>query len=338
MQPYKTVIIGCGSIGANKPDKIDFPDSTNILTHAHAVYRHPRTELLGIVDTDNQKLMTAKEKWKPQLTVRAYGDILSHDGKAPDIVIVAVPTKYHYEILHEIFISGPLPKLIITEKPFCSKLNLAKAITESYSEQNVPIMIDYIRRYAAKYQEIKWQIDKGHFGKVLNARVLYTRGLRHEGCHAIDLMRYFFGECTMVENLSGLTIFDRIENDLFDRVEDDLSKPVWFNFEKCESVIFQPCNGKKYGIFEIDISFEQGRLRFIDNGLQVEFYPINAENEWGQKSLDYNLTTVIRQETGLNTALYNLIDNAVNFLDRKQDLICTAEDGIKVHEILEGLR
>jgi predicted dehydrogenase len=330
MQPYKAVIIGCGSIGANKPDKIDFPDSANILTHAHAVYRHPRTELLGIVDTDNQKLMTAKAKWSPQLAVRSYDEILSAEGKAPDIIIMAVPTKYHYDVLHEIFLSTLLPKLIIAEKPFCPESNQARAITESYSGQNVSIMIDYIRRYAAKYQEIKKKIDNNDFGKALNARVLYTRGLKHESCHGIDLLRYFFGECTTAQNLSGLTIFDR--------TEDDLSKPVWFNFEKCENVIFQPCNGRQYGIFEIDICFEQARLRFIDNGLQVEVYSINPENEWGHKSLDYNLTTVIRQETGLNTALYNLIDNAVNFLDGKQDLICTAEDAIKVHEILEKLK
>ena len=76
-------------------------------------------------------------------------------------------------------------------------------------------------------------------------------------------------------------------------------------------------------------------MRFIDNGLYVEHYHINEENEWGHKSLDYSLTSTIRKETGLTTASYNVIDNAVQFLDGKEDLICTIEDAIKVHEILD---
>ena len=49
MSIYKVSIIGCGSIGANKPDHIDSPITENILTHAHAVYHHQKTELFALV-------------------------------------------------------------------------------------------------------------------------------------------------------------------------------------------------------------------------------------------------------------------------------------------------
>ncbi len=334
MKTYNVAIIGCGSIGALKPDHIDYPGSPNILTHANAVDRHLKTKLMAIVDTNLDSLHAAADKWCPQIAAKSFDEIII-GNKLPDIVIVATPTEIHYEILNSLICQENSLKLIIAEKPFCSNFNEANLITEQAKEKctdgrrKIPIMIDYIRRFAPKYQEIKKQIDSGMFGKALNCRVLYTRGLRHEGCHAIDLMRYFFGECKGFYN-PDVEIIDRDEN--------DPTVEIIGTFEKCESVIFQPCDGRKYGIFEIDICFEKCRLRFIDNGLYIEKYPINQENEWGHKSLDYRLTNVIRQETGLNTALYSLLDNAVNFLDGKEDLICTDKDAIAVHEILEKLR
>jgi predicted dehydrogenase len=198
-------------------------------------------------------------------------------------------------------------------------------------------MVNYIRRFAFGYQKIKKQIDSGAFGTALNCRVLYTRGLRHEGCHALDLMRYFFG--TWYESYAKLRDVGVDERRyIVDRDENDPTVYASFDFEKCANVVFQPCDGRKYGIFEIDICFENCRIRFIDNGLYYETYPITKENEWGHKSLNYQLTDVIRKETGLNIALYNLIDNAVKFLDGKEKLICTAADAVAVHKILQDIR
>ena len=335
MNIYKVAIIGCGSIGALKGDKIDSPNSENILTHCHAIFQHPRTDLYAVIDTDNEKLTQTKAKWQAQLALRSFEDLETHGHKPPDIVIVAVPTELHYEILHSMFVGINRPKLIIAEKPFCTSSSYARAITESYNEEKIPIMIDYIRRFATGYQEIKKQIDSGKFGKALNCHILYTRGLRHEGCHAIDLMRYFFRDCISVDYIENGRLGEIL---VIDRDENDPTIYAKFAFEKCPHVTFIPCDGRKYGIFEIDICFETCRIRFIDNGLYYEIYPIKEENEWGHKSLDYQITSVVRRETGLNIALYNLIDNAVKFLDGKEKLICTAEDAIAVHKILEDLR
>ena len=324
MKTYTVVIIGCGSIGALKPNRIDSLDSVNILTHCHAVYKHPRAKLMGIIDTDIEKAKAASEKWRTLYRT----DLKFTTG--PDIVIVAVPTKNHYNLLLNLLDPKLISKLVITEKPFCTNFTQAKTISSIYKENKIPILVDYIRRFAPGYKEIKKQIDSGVFGKAQNARVLYGRGLKHESCHAIDLMRYFFGECFACDTLLAPAPIDKDES--------DPSLSVYLAFKKCSNVIFQACDSHNYGIFEIDICFEKGRLRFIDNGLYVEKYPIVEENEWGHKSLGYKLTSVIRQETGLNVALYNLIDNAVKFLDGEEDLICTAEDAVKVHSIIESLK
>lgn len=330
MKKYTVAIIGCGSIGALKPDHIDFPGSPNILTHANAVYMHTRTELIAFVDTDLATAHKAENKWGP---AKVYPNVAAlYKDENPDIVVCAAPTENHYSIIMELLLLNVdmLPQLIIAEKPLCQNLDESSVIKKQSERLGIPIAVDYIRRYAKEYRYFKAQIGSSTLGKALNARVLYCRGLKHEGCHALDLMRYFFGECVATQPLHGEALNDRSDT--------DLTTPIWFQFEKCRNVAFQPCDGRKYGVFEIDICFENGRYRFIDNGLFVERYPILEENEWGHKSLNYRLTSVVRQETGLNTALYCLVDNAVNFLDGNADLICAADDAIEVHKILEGVK
>ena len=327
MNKYTAAIIGCGSIGANKPNHIDYPNSSNILTHANAIDRHPEVELIALVDNNKEQLMDAQKKWHALTTAETY-DHLIMSNKVPDIVVVAVPTENHFEVIMNILSHPAKPKLLIVEKPFCDNINQIEEIQDNCE---TPILVDYIRRFANGYKEIRQNINSGKYGKALNCRILYTRGLRHEGCHAIDLMRYFFGEF-MDKDIEDNPYYDVI----IDRDENDPTIFAKFSFEKCNYVVFQPCDGRKYGIFEIDICFEETRLRLIDNGLYVEQYHINEENEWGHKSLNYNLTNIIRKETGLITALYNVIDNAVQYLDGNEDLICTIDDALEVQEILSN--
>jgi len=322
MSLYKVAIIGAGSIGANKPDKIDSPVTENILTHCHAASYHHGFELQAIVDNNKEQLSKAITKWQPKSAFNTIEEMFN-DPTTMDVIVIAVPTEFHFEILNKIK-SQPYdkrPSLVICEKPFCS--NKEQAIYFL----NQPVLINYIRRFDSGHQQIKQWIDEEKFGKVQNCRVLYGRGLKHDGSHAIDLMHWFFGECRKAIPFAGRCLSDRDSN--------DPSVSVIASFEKCPDVVFQPCDGRQYGIFEIDILLEQARIRLIDNGLYYEMYPINKENEWGHASLSYKLTEVVRKETQLQFAMYNLYENAFQFLEGEKKLLCTVQDAIKVHEFIE---
>ena len=329
---YKIGIIGAGSIGALKPDDIDSPGSENILTHAHAIDAHQDTELIAVVDSDVDKLEKVIDKWQPKdcfNTVEQMYAILQNDY--PDILVVSTPTDTHYQVLHDIlkFSGTRKPKLVIAEKPFCDNSEQAKIIIDLYKENNIPICIDYIRRFSNGHQDIKSLIEAEAFGKVQNGRVLYGRGIKRDGCHAIDLLYFFFGKF-----INGIGLYS---GGIPDRSKEDLSYNVEFNFEKCENIIFQACDSRFFGIFEIDIILEQARIRLIDNGLFYEVYPIDDRNKWGHASLNYSLTSVLRKETQLNLALYNLLDNCINHLKDNQKLLCCEQDALNVHKIYDHL-
>ena len=242
-------------------------------------------------------------------------------------MIVCTPTETHYDVLLDL--SEMKEKhnfLVIAEKPFCITLDQASSIVNIYNKLGIPLLINYTRRFVWGYQDARNTFLDGGLGSALNARMIYTRGM-HDGCHAIDIFRYFFGEFIDGRSYKKYRILDLSKQ--------DPTMPVYMEFDKCKSVIMQPCDGRLYGIFELDICFEKGRIRFTDNGIYAEHYPITDVNEWGHKSLSYD---VVKTETGLTSAMLNVIQNAVDYLDGKAELLCTGYDAVKVHEILEVIK
>jgi predicted dehydrogenase len=321
---YNAVVVGAGSIGAMKPDKFDSPKTKNILTIAHAFYKHPRINFVGIVDTDLFKLIDARKKWGVQ-TSRYISEI---DNEI-DILALCIPTEFHYPFIKNNFDTPIIksPKILLAEKPFCETYNESTAARDILRRAVIPTSIDYIRRYDKSMQDVKSKFDKGSYGEAYSCTIHYDRGLYRDGCHAIDICNFLFGK-----NLGGSVLPGRRANDYDDK---DLSYPVHMVYEKCGNVFMIPGDGRAHSIFEIDIIFEKVRIKFVDHGLKMETYNVEPEKTYGSyKSLSTNHKTI---KTGLHNALYNYVDNAVKFLDGKEQLICTAKDAVETQMILEDL-
>src|SRR3972149_7328158 len=116
---YNAMIIGAGNIGAF----YDTPDSTNILTHAHAFSKHQGFNLMGFIDTDYHKAEEASAIWGGS----AFHSIEeAFDGGPADIVSIAVPDEFHYEILKKLTLY-PV-KLVFGEKPLVETASQAEEI------------------------------------------------------------------------------------------------------------------------------------------------------------------------------------------------------------------
>jgi len=322
---YNAVVVGAGSIGAMKPDKFDGPKTKNILTIAHAFYKHPQINFVGIVDIDAKKSHDAAIKWK----TKSYLSVHMVQEKSIDILALCIPTEFHYPFIKNNFDTPIIksPKIILAEKPFCETYNEATAARDILRRAVIPTSIDYIRRYDKSMQELKSKFDKGIYGEAYSCTIHYDRGLYRDGCHAIDICNFLFGK-----NLGGSVLPGRRANDYDDK---DLSYPVHMVYEKCGNVFMIPGDGRAHSIFEIDIIFEKARIKLVDHGLKMEVYNVEPEKTYGSyKSLSAKHKTI---KTHLNNALYNYVDNAVNFLDGKEQLICTAKDAVETQGILYDL-
>jgi predicted dehydrogenase len=325
MKIYSVCVVGMGSIGGLKPDKYDNPNSENILTIAHAVTKHLQTELVGVVDYIPEKAEQAAKKWntKPYTSIDQIKEPI-------DIIAVCVPTVAHAPVLLDCLKLNP--KLVIAEKPFTENSKDAKIIIDKYKKADVPIAVDYIRRYDLAHQKLAEDIKDGILGKIYNCKLTYNRGLVREASHFLNLCTDWFGEFKHGMILNK----EEYLTDLNDR---DKTYSVYLSFERCPHVTLHPVDGRAYSVYEYDIWTEQGRFNFVEHGLKCDYYPIIPEPVYGDyNTLCYKPLKIMRISTQLNTALLNLIDNCVKKLEGTSELICSGSDALKVHQIYDELK
>ena len=323
-KPLSAVIVGCGSIGALKPDKYDKPYGENILTHAHAYIVSPDVDLTGVIDVDEEKAATAAKKWGVNLCSTELDTI---QEMAPDIVSVCSPTSTHFRILKKLLeYTNWKPGLVIAEKPFCESVVQAKAIRKLYKDANIPLVINYTRRYSLDYQFLQRMITDGTLGEIYHARLLYGRGLLRDGCHGLDLYNWFFGK------LVGVLV----NNIIYDYLPNDPTISLYLKYEKCVDAQLIAVDSRKCGLFEMDIVSEKGIYRLAEYGRWFYFYEATAEKTYGDyKSIPG--TPKDARISDITNALSRLIANAANHLLLKEGLNCTVDDAVGVHEIMDAV-
>jgi predicted dehydrogenase len=263
---YNVLIIGCGNKGALS----DAPGSGNehkFLSYAHAVKDHPGFEHLTFMDADSDKSYQAVKTWGGMNWFYDKDYIAPSDT---DIAIVCTPDETHYDILKQLS-EYPL-KLVICEKPLCTDLQQAREIVELYRQKNIPILVDYTRRFIPEYQQIKAEIDSGKWGKFLNGFCYFNRGWLHTASHFIDMA-------------------------------------LWFN-GSLDKIMIQEVPTDYRWVYQWGMFYEK------------DFASENAVNFVKNPHVD----------TMYDKHLWYVMDNAYNFLEGKEPLLCTGEDALRALE------
>jgi len=300
------VIIGCGSIGALKPEKYDNIKSDKTLTIANAISKVNGIKLIGVCDLDSTKADEAATKWN---TIPYYN---VSDTPQADIAFVCVDTKHHYKVVYDI---KDRYKTIVLEKP--AGINLEEANKISKLHDN--IYVNYTRRFEMTHKTLKKLFENI---KIYSCIVKYTRGLKRDGCHAIDLMRYFFGEFIDGKRLStGFNDYDM----------NDLTASYFMQFERCDNVHFVPVDSLGFSIFEIEILSENGRHILSSNGAILETQGKTIDGTYG----DY--MSLNGQKYSSTTNLHNMLLDMVNSVI-KDEKLCMVQDAIEVHKIIEVVK
>ena len=348
MKKYNCIIIGAGSIGALKPDNIDSPTSVNILTHAHAVKYIEELNLITIIDPDMGKVSELYTKWNAYVHLNISDFFKSTDLHIPDdynidIVTVASPTETHLDVIKEV-VEKIKPKIIICEKPFCNTLEDAEQAIKLCKSNNIKLIVHYNRRYCNLYAMAK-SIYNEQYGKVLSCSLTYTRGLKRDGCHAIDLFNLMFGEflngnIIPVPYIAGQEAPPQY-NYINDYSADDLTYPVYLQYEKCPNVFMVPHDGRFFSVFDFKILTEHAEILITNHGADVIINYATKEKVYGNfYSLDYFDERKI-YKMHMKNSLINIYSECISYLnawDEKEfQFSSPATDAIKVHKIFRHL-
>lgn len=330
---FNVVIVGAGSIGALKDDKYDSKyNNERILTHAHAFHENPMCNLLGIVDTNGIKAADAQLKWDFQYisnNVKYFKDF------NVDIVVIASPTETHLSVLKEV-LEYLQPKAIIIEKPVGETVEDAYEVNNIlFSDQiskgrNIVYLVDYIRRFTYTTRVLKKELEEAN--TIYNITVRYTRGIKHEACHAIDMI------CNLLEiNHPKELKINIFPYKILDRSEEDPSITVHMSHKKCGNILFLPSDGRDHSIFEIDIHTNKGRYILHNHGALYKKIKVVPEEIYGDyDNLDSNHFVV--EKVDLHTALSNLVDHTIMCIEGIEKPLCTPKDALLVHMILDKIQ
>jgi NADH/NAD ratio-sensing transcriptional regulator Rex len=315
---YNVLIIGAGNIASN----YDTIDSNVFLTHAHAFSKHPGFNLLGFLDVDKSKAIVAAEKWSTNYFQSLEEVVNKFDI---DVISITVPDEIHFETL--LMVSKLKNIFVLTEKPLTQTLSEAEEIVSLYSKLNIQASINFKRIFLPEVIKIKERINNNEFGDFKFAIGYYNKGLKHNASHLINL----FSELTSIKNLSLISNLGYIN----DFNKNDLSYSCVLNTDKGRHFIIKSFNVLDYPIFELDLHFDLGRIRFYDSGSAFEIFKIeNSTIFEGHKFL--SKSEII--ETNLNMSMYFTVDNIFNFLSqRNYQLISPIEVGLDVMRITESI-
>lgn len=297
MNLYRAVVVGAGQIGAGH--------SSELLSHAGAYRKHPLTTLVGIYDVSGKSAAEAAKVWE----VPAFEDIHSLMSLAkPDFVSICSPDRFHLEQI-QYLLKFPIKGLIV-EKPVatCAQSILRAAEIKS----NIPIAVNYTRRYLPIYTELKRDLLHQ---KVRSITIRYAKGIKHNGVHAIDLIRMLVGNILSYDILSAHV----------DYTSNDPSPCVFLTAERCDNVILQPLNCQDYTYFDVDIFTNQQRVTIHTDH---EIMTISGVQDNQGIPPGKRLIKLTEQQTYHSNGLYYLLDALVDYLDQKENRLYLLQDSL----------
>ena len=193
----KVALIGAGKMG---------------ISHLAILGAHPEVEVVGVVDPSHI-ITDVLNKYSPFPCFSDTQTML--DVANPEAVFVAVPTKYHADIVYKLLQNG---KHVFVEKPFCLNMQEGEALVAMAAEKNLINQVGYHNKFIGTFNEAKELVESGvigtllHFTGDMNGPVVVKekqsswRSKPDEGggclmdyaAHLIDLINYIVGPITEV--------------------------------------------------------------------------------------------------------------------------------------------
>lgn len=180
-------VIGLGQIGLG----LDYEntDGSSVLTHAAGFSLHPAFELVGAVDPSPEARERFTRKYHrpafasiPELLVHARADVFS----------VGTPTALHDGNVRELLKSGP--RALLCEKPITAEFVQSENLVKVAEAAGCSLLVNYVRRFEPGARELGRRIKTGRYGEIYKGVVWYSKGVRNNGSHFIDLLSSWLGE------------------------------------------------------------------------------------------------------------------------------------------------
>jgi len=292
----KSAIIGCGQIAGGYDE---YAKDDQIRTHAKAYQQQQATKLVAVVDRDHRRVKKFSAHWGVPETYADAAKMLSI--VKPDIVSICTPDNAHEEML-ELCLEYPSVKAVWCEKPLMTEVKNAGAIVSGYTQKGVVLSVNYWLRWDAEIQHIKSALQKGKMGNIQKVVVYYTKGICHNGSHAVDLLLDWFGLPGEMQVFGSRADFTADDPTVDARLLVD-GVPIYLI----------GADAREYSIFEIDILGTLGRVNVEVSGRETRWFQRRPDQVYkGYKVLrpspQSNLSFKLNLSSAMAGALQEIIE------------------------------
>jgi len=264
----RTLLVGLGGIGMGYDDEgAGLTDSPVLVrktsrTHANAIQECDSMQLVGGVDPDSFK----REVFEQRYRCGAWPSVAEVPLESVDTVVIATPTSTHLPIALEV-LSRFAPSGIICEKPLGFNAAQAIEIRWKCKKQGASLAVNYFRLYLPWVRDLQQEIRAGLRGRLLGGSVLYSHGLRRNGCHLLNLVIWLTGYDSPISATSDGYSHDEPSFKL--RIDD-------------ACVRFQAVHPSTVRVADVTLVFERGVLRMVNGGQQVTWETATAGASCGE--------------------------------------------------------
>lgn len=314
-------IVGCGNIAGEIDNDAK---KRHIYTHAKAINMIKELELIACCDVNENTLITFAEKWKVPERYIDMEKMLCE--QQIDILIIATPTKYHYENVESAMSSNV--QAIFCEKPLTFDFESAVKLVKKAKEFKKILVINYMRRWDRFYAECKNLLESGNLGKIETIVGYVDTALYMNSIHMLDMLIYFGGDV-----LSCIGYLDRINNTRIVHGENDFGGIALLK-HKNGIISFLKATGesRRNHFFELDIQCTKGRLRILDDDIKYEVYEFKESSQ--HKGLDELMLVNTKFNDNKNERLVEAYLNILDCLTNNKEPVFPAMEALKSLELV----
>lgn len=270
LPPLRAALLGCGMIGSSRSTN----PAVGVLSHAEAISICPETELLAVCDPVESRASEVAGEFGVQAEYTNVDRLL--DEVQPEFVSIATPDHTHANIGLKVLRASSV-RAVLLEKPIALECAEGRRLIESAQERNIAFAVNFSRRYSSVLGSLSKRIRGNEFGPLQAASGVYTKGIRHNGSHWIDWLRFMAGQ-----NIVSVRATAHCD------INDEEPTPdVEFLLNGGAMARLTGCSKDAYTIFEMDLLFESGRIRMTDSGFHVEVWrPAVSDRQAGYRYLE----------------------------------------------------
>ncbi len=224
--------------------------------HAYNILLNPDIELCGIVDASNPAELLLKRSgnlnvervtWNMIKDIPWYSDLQEAlDVLRPDAVVVATPTRFHYEMCLAALSAGCH---LFTEKPVCIEVSKCEELVRLADERNLVFMVGHCVRFSPYFLVLKEAFDSGKYGLLQYLHMTRYTGMPSWGSWSDPA----------VASKSGGALYDLVIHDI------DCARALAGTPDELHTA---PFVAEKYGRMIVDTTwrYKSGLIVRIDGG------------------------------------------------------------------------